>query len=186
MTLVKVFPDMVPSSLLSCFTEQLPFFLISWQINPTWLADYHMFKFLWTIIFKHGCLIVIGRAFLVLRSCSPPGSFRESWPHWSHPGNVRPDVKVGDKSNMLELVTVPIAESFGLTVGSSKKASSASSSSHPIAPPMLKDWWVQAEGSRGKGASQMERGSCVWPLGTSLHSKFKKTPSAERSRWESL
>lgn len=150
MSLVWVFPEMMSSSLLSYFTAQLPFSLISWQINPTWLADYHTFKFLWTIIFKHGCLILIRREFVVLWSCSPPASFRESWPHWSHPGNVRPDVKVRDNSNSIELVAVPIAESFGLTVGSSKKASSAWSRSHPIDTPMMTDWWVDVEGKRGK------------------------------------
>ena len=117
------------------------------------------------------------------RSCSPLSSFRGSWPTG---GALRLGTQMSKQTTKLSSQSTWSSQqpsALGPTVGASTEPSSASPSSPPFPPQW---WWTGGRHTgqaRRKSQVRTERAAAGDPWGHL--SKFKKTQSAERSRWAS-
>lgn len=133
MILLYVIPDTTLSPLWPCFPVQYPlFFFLSSPDKPNmvgWLSLSSSFSERLSLNMDS---LPSGK-----RSCSPPSSFRESWPTG---GSLRLGTQMfrqTTKASPQSTWSCQQASPLGSTVGSSREASSASPSSPPFPP----QWW---------------------------------------------
>ena len=180
MILLYVIPDTTLSPLWPCFPVQYPFFfpLISWQTQHGWLTE-SKFKLFWKIIFKHGLTALRGEVLLT------SFFFQGVLTYWRLPETGNPDVQTDDKGVATEHVVMPTGESSGFHSWLFQRGQLSITQLSSISTPMMKNWWEDTEGKRGEKARSERKEAAVGDPWGCL-SKFKKTQSAERSRWASL
>ena len=116
------------------------------------------------------------------RSCSPLSSLRESWPSG---GALRLGTQMSKQTTKASSQSTwwQQPSALGPTAGASTEASSAPASSPPFPP----QWWWTGGRHTGQARRKSQVGTERAAVGDPwAHlSKFKKTQSAERSRWAS-